>query len=168
MGLWNEKLNTSKERTIARKEIDWEERHFQICLAMLSCPVCNRHGYPDAPMLRDVVAQANKMVELLKKNAEKVAEHSGSECPETDEAKESQTGANQVKKKGVPQKGLWKPALVQSELFRELWNALNKLGYDKGSDIPYFHFNECCEELNIDVDSIDIERFAESYDVNIG
>ena len=168
MALWNEKLNNSKGKTTPRKEIDWEERHFQICLAMLSCPVCNRHGHPDAPMLSNVVAQANKMVELLKKNAEKMSEHPESEVTQTEEVKECQIEAKQDKKRGVPQKGLWKPALVQSELFRQIWDALNKLGYDKGSDIPYFHFNECCEELNIDVDSIDIEKFSERYEVNIG
>lgn len=52
--------------------------------------------------------------------------------------------------------------------FGDIWQALEELGYNQGDDIPYFHFNECCEELDIDVDDIDIDRFAERYDVNIG
>ena len=168
MALWNEKLNNSKGKTTPQKDIDWEERHFQICLAMLSCPVCNRHGHPDAPMLRDVVAQANKMVELLKKNAEKMSDHHESEVNQTEEVKECQIEAKQDRKRGVPQKGLWRPGLERGKLYADLWKALKEHGYDKGSDIPYFHFNECCEELNIDVDSIDIEKFSERYEVNIG
>ena len=168
MALWNEKLNNSKERATVRKEIDWEERHFQICLAMLSCPVCNRHGHPDAPMLSNVIAQANKMVELLKKNGEKMSDHPESEVTQTEGVKEFQVEAKQDKKRGVPQKGLWRPGLERGKLYTDLWKALKEHGYDKGSDIPYFHFNECCEELNIDVDSIDIEKFSERYEVNIG
>ena len=152
----------------AGKEIDWEERHFQICLAMLSCPVCNRHGLPDAPKLSTVIVQANKMVELLKKNSEKMTEQSGGEKPQTDEAKNNQTEPNQVKKKEDSQKGIMAPVLKRSELFSQIWDSLKELGYDRGSDIRYFDFNECCEGLDIDVDTIDIEEFSERYEVNIG
>ena len=152
----------------AGKEIDWEERHFQICLAMLSCPVCNRHGLPDAPKLSTVIVQANKMVELLKKNSEKMTEQFGCEKPQTDEAKNNQTEPNQVKKKEDSQKGIMAPVLKRSELFSQIWDSLKELGYDRGSDIRYFDFNECCEGLDIDVDTIDIEEFSERYEVNIG
>lgn len=150
------------------KDIDWEERHFQICLAMLSCPVCNRHGLPDAPKLSTVIVQANKMVELLKKNSEKMTEQSGCEKPQTDEAKNNQTEPNLVKKKEDSQKGIMTPVLKRSELFSQIWDSLKELGYDRGSDIRYFDFNECCEGLDIDVDTIDIEEFSERYEVNIG
>lgn len=160
-------VDTDKTPTQPMKEIDWEERHFQICLAMLSCPVCNMHGHPDAPILRNVIVQANKMVELLKKNSDKMEEKSGLESPRTEDPKVSQTEENQVKKKRVPQRG-FSSTIIRIELFNQIWSALKKLGYDCGSDIPYFHFNECCEELNIDVDSIDIEKFSERFEVNIG
>lgn len=97
-----------------------------------------------------------------------MAEQSEVESIQPDVAQECQIETKQVKKRMVPQKGLWSRSLKESALFREIWVALNELGYDKGSDIPYFHFNECCEELNIDVDSIDIEKFCERFEVNIG
>lgn len=72
MGLWNEKLNTSKERTTARKEIDWEERHFQICLALLSRTETRLSGVTIDPQMPLIIERADKMVELLKDHYEEM------------------------------------------------------------------------------------------------
>lgn len=151
------------------KEIDWEERHFRICLAILSCPVFNRHGHTDAPMLNDVVTRANKMIELLKGNATKMQKPDN--CLENPPAADSEKDiieADHLAKRCVPKNPIGRSAIKRTKLFNEIWAKLNELGYTQGSDIPYFHFNECCEDLNIDADSVDINNFCECYDVNIG
>ena len=58
--------------------------------------------------------------------------------------------------------------MLRQSRSEKVWQALEQLGYNRGDDIPYFHFNECCEELGFDVDDINVEKFAKSYDVNIG
>ena len=146
------------------KEIDWEERHFQICLAMLSCPVCNRHGHPDAPMLHNVVSQANKIVELLKKNSAAKMELFSTPSEPVSEVPTEANDKPKVRKS----KGLWSATMLRQSRSEKVWQALEQLGYNRGDDIPYFHFNECCEELGFDVDDINVEKFAKSYDVNIG
>lgn len=52
------------------KEIDWEERHFQICLALLSGSQLKDCGcvYNLGLMPRKVIETADKMVELLKEH----------------------------------------------------------------------------------------------------
>ena len=52
------------------KEIDWEERHFQICLALLSGSQIKDSGrvYNLGQMPRIVIETADKMVELLKEH----------------------------------------------------------------------------------------------------
>lgn len=146
------------------KEIDWEERHFQICLAILSCPVCNRHGHTDAPMVGTVINKANKMVELLKKNsAEKTELFFTPSEPISDKTAEISDMAKERKSNG-----LWGKKMIEGGKFGKIWQALEKLGYNLGDDVPYFHFNECCEELDINIDDIDVDKFAETYDINIG
>ena len=93
------------------------------------------------------------MVELLKKNAEK---------------REALDIEKNGAKMSTPKSTKSLSVIFQEVDYEDLWKALNELGYDRGSDIPYFHFNECCEELNIDADSIDITKFGELYEVNIG
>lgn len=146
------------------KEIDWEERHFQICLAILSCPVCNRHGHTDAPMVGTVINKANKMVELLKKNSAENTEL----FVTPSEPISDKTAEISDKPKNRKSKGLWGPKMLENAKFGKIWQALEKLGYNRGDDVPYFHFNECCEELDINIDDIDVDKFAETYDINIG
>ena len=55
------------------KEIDWEERHFQICLALLSRT--DLHSYHSNtvstvdPRLPVIIKTADRMVELLKEHS---------------------------------------------------------------------------------------------------
>lgn len=65
------------------KEIDWEERHFQICLAILSCPECGSDGHPDAPFLENTIEKADQMVELLKHHKAKDDALTSEETTET-------------------------------------------------------------------------------------
>ena len=50
------------------KEIDWEERHFQICLALLSRTEIGLRGTTDDPKMSMIIKKADQMVELLKKH----------------------------------------------------------------------------------------------------
>ncbi len=50
------------------KEIDWEERHFQICLALLSRTETGIHGTTNDPQMPMIIKRADKMVELLKEH----------------------------------------------------------------------------------------------------
>lgn len=146
------------------KEIDWEERHFQICLAILSCPICNRHGHTDAPMVDTVINKANKMVELLKKNSAEKRELFFTPS----EPMSENTAEISDMPKARKSYGLWGKKMFEDGRLRKIWQALEKLGYNRGDDVPYFHFNECCEELDINTDDIDVDKFAETYDINIG
>ena len=86
MGLWKSKINearnasekveyndtqvtensTAEENvTIKEKEIDWEERHFQICLALLS----NTPPH-SAPEYKSVIQRADVMIKCLKEHLE--------------------------------------------------------------------------------------------------
>ena len=51
------------------KRIDWEERHFQICLALLSRHTTDSYGFTERPDLKDTIATADRMVELLQQHA---------------------------------------------------------------------------------------------------
>lgn len=50
------------------KEIDWEERHFQICLALLSRTETGQSGVTISPQMPMIIKRADKMVELLKEH----------------------------------------------------------------------------------------------------
>lgn len=50
------------------KRIDWEERHFQICLALLSRHTTDSYGFTERPDLKDTIAVADRMVELLQQH----------------------------------------------------------------------------------------------------
>lgn len=185
MGLWNKGLNRNKKRTkpTAAKEssetpqqavgqqvvattqstakvIDWEERHFQICLAILSCPEADSAGFARAPILDKTIEKADRMVALLKEHASKEIE--------AEESNEGHIIPKKITSIGASQKGDNKPESESGKPFDAIWRALEALGYTQGSDIPYFHFNECCEGLDIDVNTVDINGFREKYDVNIG
>ena len=49
------------------KQIDWEERHFQICLALIGRTSLDRMGRTMPPELTSTIAWADKMIILLKK-----------------------------------------------------------------------------------------------------
>ena len=50
------------------KRIDWEERHFQICLALLSRNSTDNYGFTEKPDLKDTIITADRMVELLQQH----------------------------------------------------------------------------------------------------
>lgn len=176
MGLWSEGVKRSrgvaaegvgaeKEQVskTTEKEINWEDRHFQICLAILSCPVSDSHGFVKAPGLENTIERADRMVELLKKR------HEVSQSISIESAPKQSINAD-IKKENK-KKGLWSEGIERSKrpkYFDTLWNDLQQKGYSKGDDIMYFHVNESCEELGINIDDIDIHMFEDTYDVNIG
>ena len=49
------------------KQIDWEERHFQICLALIGRTSLDRMGRAMPPELTSTIAWADKMIILLKR-----------------------------------------------------------------------------------------------------
>lgn len=63
----NEEPGTNQEEA-SRKEIDWEERHFQICLALLSRTDIN------STATAAIITRADRMIEKLKKHYEELAE----------------------------------------------------------------------------------------------
>lgn len=85
-----------------KKEIDWEERHFQICLAMLSCPVSDSVGMTKAPVPGDIIARADRMIDLLKqKYADETASHEsitndGTELESKSDSKSAQKPAKRL------------------------------------------------------------------------
>lgn len=57
------------ETTDAQK---WNERHFQICLALISRPTLDTFGYTRPVALQDVVSKADRLVNLLKEREAKL------------------------------------------------------------------------------------------------
>lgn len=49
-----------------------------------------------------------------------------------------------------------------------IMSNLEKNGYNRGDDIPYYDFMETCDELNIDSQDIDLDEMESRYDVAIG
>lgn len=45
----------------------WNERHFQICLALISRPTTDNYGYTKPLVFEDIINKADRMVNLLKK-----------------------------------------------------------------------------------------------------
>lgn len=146
------------------EEIDWKERHFQICLAILSCSESNMHS---RNFFKRTIDLADEMVELLKEHAAEKEQPQPTVVHSTPDAVDN-VKEEKDNKRCIPKRGLWSPLMRRSELFGEIWGALEGLGYKKGDDIPYFHFNECCEELNIELEEAEVDKFAEIFDVNIG
>lgn len=136
--------------------INWEERHFQICLALLSRTDIGVRGVINDPKMQVIIKQADKMVELLKQHNQEASVESP--------ANSAEKSVSPKKKRG----GLWTSAIRQSEDFSKLWHALEDMGFDRGGDIPFQQFCACCEELNIELEEEEVEKFAEIYEVNIG
>lgn len=62
------------ERTEQEK---WNERHFQICLALISRPTLDTFGYTRPVALQDVVSKADRLVNLLKEREARLASIAG-------------------------------------------------------------------------------------------
>ena len=54
------------------------------------------------------------------------------------------------------------------ETYALVWDEIQSLGYEKNDDISYFEFIECCESVGVDGVDIDVEDFAEYFEINIG
>lgn len=69
--MWSECIKRSKSAVPVKEEpakkVDWEERHFQICLALLS------RTDIDKDARTAIIARADRMVEELKKHYEELA-----------------------------------------------------------------------------------------------
>lgn len=63
-----EKETTMKGNITTVKEIDWEERHFQICLALIQGEA-TKPATPSLPY-QSIVKMADKMINVLKKRLE--------------------------------------------------------------------------------------------------
>lgn len=48
----------------------WNERHFQICLALISRPVFNPYGNSSPLNFGDIINKADRMISLLKEHEE--------------------------------------------------------------------------------------------------
>lgn len=48
----------------------WNERHFQICLALISRPNFNPYGNAPSPNFDDIINKADRMVALLQEREE--------------------------------------------------------------------------------------------------
>lgn len=49
----------------------WNERHFQICLALIARPVVNVYGTAPVLNFNDIINKADRMVSLLKEREQK-------------------------------------------------------------------------------------------------
>lgn len=48
----------------------WNERHFQICLALISRPVLNPYGNSSPLNIGDIINKADRMISLLQEHEE--------------------------------------------------------------------------------------------------
>ena len=48
-----------------KEQNKWEERHFQICIALISRPNFNPYGNAPSPNFDDIINKADRMVALL-------------------------------------------------------------------------------------------------------
>lgn len=55
-----------------------------------------------------------------------------------------------------------------SEVYDLIYNRVKELDVNSGDDISYFEFTECVEDVGFDIDDVDIEKFEELYNINIG
>ena len=49
----------------------------------------------------------------------------------------------------------------------DLDELYKNLGIEEGDDITYFDFCNCCEDVNLDPDDIDIDSFCEKYNKHV-
>ena len=50
----------------------------------------------------------------------------------------------------------------------DLDELYKNLGIEEGDDVTYFDFCNCCEDVNLDPEDIDIDSFCEKYNIHIG
>lgn len=80
MGLWSkdvaENMKAREESQVfnpepenyVSKEIDWEERHFRICLALIARADIGSRGTTNSPHFKEIIRKADEMVSLLKEH----------------------------------------------------------------------------------------------------
>lgn len=54
------------------------------------------------------------------------------------------------------------------DVLTTIMSKLEKMGYNRGDEIPYYDFMETCDELNIDSQDINLDEMESRYDVAIG
>lgn len=57
---------------------------------------------------------------------------------------------------------------MDTKVYQNIFNHLNKVGYERGDTVTYFEMIETCENLDMDIDSIDLDTFEETYEITIG
>ena len=58
--------------------------------------------------------------------------------------------------------------ITESDLDELYKNLGIEVGIEEGDDVTYFDFCNCCEDVNLDPDDIDIDSFCEKYNIHIG
>lgn len=53
-----------------KEQNKWEERHFQICLALISRPTFNPYGNSTPINFGDIINKADRMISLLQEHEE--------------------------------------------------------------------------------------------------
>ena len=146
------------------KEIDWEDRHFQICLALLSRPEIGLSGATNDPRIPMIIKTADRMVEALKTHVEK-------QQNATQPLSEEKAPEKPAKKPG----GLWRFGMIrakfdltkeQFELYENVWDKLQNADFKKGDDIPLSSLSEACQDI-CDLDEINIHAFERIFCVTI-
>lgn len=60
---------------MTRKEIEkWNERHFQVCLALITRPNVDSYGATKPLSFHDIIAKADRMVNLLQERERSMKE----------------------------------------------------------------------------------------------
>ena len=54
-----------------REKTKWNNRHFQICLALIQRPTTDHYGYTKPLVMVDVINKADKMVRILQEREKK-------------------------------------------------------------------------------------------------
>lgn len=144
------------------KEIDWEERHFQICLALLARADIGLRGVTNNPRIPMIIRTADNMVEVLKK---RVDEQKNAPQPIAEE--------KAATKKAVRSGGLWSQSIKcaelgltnkQADLYQDVWDELEKADFKKGDVIPAASLVEACRGI-CELGEININAFEQWFHV---
>lgn len=60
-----------------REKTKWNNKHFQICLALIQRPTTDHYGYTKPLVMEDVINKADKMVRLLQEREKKSSDYGG-------------------------------------------------------------------------------------------
>ena len=55
-----------------KEQSKWDERHFQICLALIARPTISAYGSTPSINFGDIIKKADRMVNLLKEREQKL------------------------------------------------------------------------------------------------